>query len=106
MRDAYRNGKIANVVALINKALCVFQSDKEKLEQAEHICTEALELDPECDIGVATLAQLYLQQNKIYKAAEMFERSSELARTEPELIAGLTYLNVRYVFLTVTILAD
>jgi import receptor subunit TOM70 len=40
---------------------------------------------------VATLAQLSLQQSKIDQAVKMFERQSELARSEPELINALTY---------------
>jgi import receptor subunit TOM70 len=40
---------------------------------------------------VATLAQLSLQQSKIDQAVKMFERQSELARSEPELVNALTY---------------
>jgi import receptor subunit TOM70 len=87
-REGYRN-----VLPMINKALCLFQKDKSLIEEAEEICRQALAKDPLCDVGVATLAQLYVQQNKIDPAVEMFEKSVELARTEPELTHILQYLN-------------
>ena len=47
--------------------------------------------DEQCDVAIATLAQLLLQQNKVHEAVKMFEKSAEMARTEPELINALTY---------------
>lgn len=79
---------------MINRALAIFQS-KEDYITAEAICREAVRIDPQCDIGVATLAQLLLQQNKVHEAVGMFARSAEMSRTEPELINALTYENVR-----------
>lgn len=79
---------------MINRALAIFQS-KEDYATAEQICREAVRIDPQCDIGVATLAQLLLQQNKVHEAVGMFARSAEMSRTEPELINALTYENVR-----------
>ena len=58
---------------------------------AEKCCQEALEIDPECEAAVATLAQLSLQQGKIDVAMRMFDRQSQLARSEPELVSSLTY---------------
>ena len=69
---------------------------------AEKCCQEALEIDPECEAAVATLAQLSLQQGKIDVAMRMFDRQSQLARSEPELVSSLTYQYVStipYVFL-------
>jgi import receptor subunit TOM70 len=99
---------------MINRALAIFQW-KQDFAQAEQICREAIaivrrlvsytpdetgslidderEQDPACDVGVATLAQLLLQQNKVHDAVGMFERSAELARTEPELVNALTFEN-------------
>ncbi|KAF8630561.1 hypothetical protein AX17_005373 [Amanita inopinata Kibby_2008] len=79
-----------NVLPLVNKGLTLFQW-KQDIGAAERCCTEALRLDPECEAAVATLAQLSLQQGKIDKAVEMFERQVELARSEPELMNALTY---------------
>ena len=40
---------------------------------------------------MASLAQINLQQGKIDKAAETFEKQVQLARSEPELNNALTY---------------
>lgn len=48
-------------------------------------------VDPECDIAVATMAQLLLQQNKVTEALKYFERAAELARTEGEIVNALSY---------------
>ncbi|KAJ2913263.1 hypothetical protein MD484_g7151, partial [Candolleomyces efflorescens] len=79
-----------NVLALVNKGLALFQW-KQDISAAEQCCNEALEIDPECEAAVATLAQLNLQQSKISNAMEMFKRQADIARTEPELINALTY---------------
>ncbi len=48
-------------------------------------------VDPECDIAVATMAQLLLQQGKVTEALKYFQRAAELARTEGELVNALSY---------------
>lgn len=48
-------------------------------------------VDPECDIAVATMAQLLLQQGKVTEALKYFERAADLARTEGELVNALSY---------------
>ncbi|KAI8984793.1 hypothetical protein BD414DRAFT_489236 [Trametes punicea] len=69
---------------------------KRDVEAAEKCCSqEALEIDPDCEAAVATLAQLSLQQGKIDVALKMFDRQPQLARSEPELISALTY-QIRY----------
>ncbi|KAJ3566202.1 hypothetical protein NP233_g7147 [Leucocoprinus birnbaumii] len=79
-----------NVLSLVNKGLALYQW-KQDISAAERCCNEALRIDPECEAAVATLAQLNLQQSRIEKAVEMFERQAELARSEPELANALTY---------------
>lgn len=81
-----------NVLPMINKALALFQW-KQDIGAAEELCRKALDKDADCDVAVATLAQLSLQQGKIQDAIEYFERSAKIARTEPELINALTYEN-------------
>ena len=81
---------LANVLPLVNKGLTLFQW-KQDVGAAERCCNEALRIDPECEAAIATLAQLNLQQGKIDKAAEMFEKQVQLARNEPELTNALTY---------------
>ena len=53
--------------------------------------TRTFVVDPECDIAVATMAQLLLQQGKVTEALTYFERAAELARTEGELVNALSY---------------
>jgi mitochondrial import receptor subunit TOM70 len=48
-------------------------------------------VDPECDIAVATMAQLLLQRGKVTDALKYFERAAELARTEGEIVNALSY---------------
>ncbi|EGS18265.1 mitochondrial import receptor subunit-like protein [Thermochaetoides thermophila DSM 1495] len=79
-----------NVLPLINKSLAVFQW-KQDFAEAEKLCEKALIIDPECDIAVATMAQLLLQQGKVTEALKYFERAAELARTEGELVNALSY---------------
>lgn len=81
--------KSSNVLPMINKALALFQW-KQEMTTAEELCRKALEKDPDCDVAVATLAQLSLQQGKIKEAIDFFERSAQIARTEPELINAIT----------------
>ena len=75
---------------MVNKGLAMFQWQQD-VAAAEKCCQEALEIDPECEAAVATLAQLSLQQGKIDVAMRMFDRQSQLARSEPELVSSLTY---------------
>ncbi|RYP55337.1 hypothetical protein DL768_000092 [Monosporascus sp. mg162] len=79
-----------NVLPLINKALALFQQRNEFAE-AEKLCDAALIIDPECDIAVATMAQLLLQQGKVTDALKYFERAAELARTPGEIVNALSY---------------
>ncbi|KAF3922431.1 hypothetical protein AA313_de0205624 [Arthrobotrys entomopaga] len=79
-----------NVLPLINKALAVFQSHQ-NYQEAEKLCKTALILDPDCDIAIATLAQLLLQQGRVSEALEYFEKAADLARTEPEIVNALSY---------------
>ncbi|KAI0065168.1 mitochondrial outer membrane translocase receptor TOM70, partial [Artomyces pyxidatus] len=85
----------ANVLPLVNKGLALFQW-KQDIDAAERCCHEALRIDPDCEAAVATLAQLSLQQGKIDQAVKMFERHTELARNEPELVNALTYQYASY----------
>ena len=79
-----------NVLPLINKALAIFQW-KQNFSEAEELCQKALIIDPECDIAVATMAQLLLQQGKVTEALRYFEQAAELSRTEGEVVNALSY---------------
>jgi import receptor subunit TOM70 len=96
-----------NVLPLINKALALFQWTQD-FSEAEKLCERALlrkfslrkpfcgfmliiPVDPDCDIAVATMAQLLLQQGKVHQALEYFERAAALSRTEPEIVNAISY---------------
>jgi import receptor subunit TOM70 len=83
------NRKPRNPLPLVNKALAIFQW-KQEFATAEQLCKEALQLDPDCDVAVATMAQLSLQQGKTDEAIGWFEKSGKLARTEGELMNAIT----------------
>lgn len=90
-----------NVLPLINKALALFQW-KQDFAEAEDLCKKALIFDPECDIAVATMAQLLLQQGKVTEALQYFERAAELSRTEGEIVNALSYAEATRTQLEVT----
>ncbi|KAG4304460.1 hypothetical protein PORY_002170 [Pneumocystis oryctolagi] len=92
---------IMNVLPLINKALAIFQWKKD-IAEAEALCKKALAIDPGCDVAVATIAQLLLQQGKIADAIEYFDKSAQLARTESELVNALSYCEATKIQLQVT----
>ncbi|KAI5811682.1 hypothetical protein DFH27DRAFT_41006 [Peziza echinospora] len=79
-----------NVLPLINKALALFQW-RQEFSEAEDLCSKALIIDPDCDIAVATMAQLLLQQGRVVDALKYFERAAELSRTEGEIVNALSY---------------
>ncbi|RDA91579.1 hypothetical protein CP533_5977 [Ophiocordyceps camponoti-saundersi (nom. inval.)] len=82
-----------NVLPLINKALALFHW-KQDFDEPQKICQKALinyVVDPECDIAVATMAQLLLQQNNVTEAVKYFERAADLSRTEGEMVNALSY---------------
>ena len=104
---------VLNVLPLINKALALFQW-KQDFAGAEKLCEDALSstpfpvplpspffgrnhrayssvVDPECDIAVATMAQLLLQQGKVREALTYFESAAKLSRTEGEIVNALSY---------------
>ena len=48
-------------------------------------------VDPDCDVAIATIAQLLLQQGKVTDALEYFQRAAELGRTEGEIVNAMSY---------------
>ncbi|KAF9924322.1 TOM (translocase of outer membrane) complex component [Modicella reniformis] len=82
--------KPSNPLPYINQALLVFQCRQDPAT-AERLCLQSLEADPECDVAIATLGQLFLQQNKTERAIEFFDKSVALARTETELTSALGF---------------
>lgn len=75
---------------MVNKGLTIFQS-KQDIAAAEELCKRALEIDPECEPAVGSLAQLALQTNRVEEGSKLFWRQAEITRSEPELMGALTY---------------
>ena len=82
-----------NVLPMVNKGLALFQW-KQDIEAAEKCCQEALEIDPECEAAVATLAQISLQRGEVVRAMELFQQQVELARTESDVMNALQFMHV------------
>jgi len=86
---------------LVNRAVLFLQWKKDAKE-AERCLRDALKLDPESDLAVATLAQLLLQEGRAPESLELFNKSVELGRTEQELISALSYAEATRAQLDVT----
>lgn len=83
------NNKPRTLLPLINKATTLF-AWKSDFAGAENLCQEALAIDPQCDLAVALLAQLTLQQGRTEEAVNWFAKSAELMRSEAEIINAIT----------------
>jgi len=104
-KSAASNGaKVRNVMPLVNRAVLYLQWKKDAKE-AEQCLREALkctifneekliEVDPESDLAIATLAQILLQEGRAPEALEYFDKAVELGRTEQELVSALSYAEV------------
>ncbi|KAL7416760.1 hypothetical protein BDY24DRAFT_378180 [Mrakia frigida] len=79
-----------NVLPMVNKGNCLLRW-KEDFAEVEPLIRKALEIDPECDIAIVTLAQISLQQSKIDQAIEMFQKAKLIGRTEEELVQAITF---------------
>ncbi|GAA5795834.1 hypothetical protein HPULCUR_001196 [Helicostylum pulchrum] len=74
----------------INKAMIKYQSYQ--IEEAVNLCKSALEADPACDAAVASLAQMYLDQDRYTEALKYYEKAIDLARTEKELRIAISFV--------------
>lgn len=112
-----------NVLPIINKALAKFQW-KQDHKEARDLCEKALLcklpasgsdsdlniancglVDPECDIAVATMAQLLLHKGDVTEALKYFERAAQLSRTEGEIVNALQYAEASRTQLEVSFLS-
>lgn len=79
-----------NVLPLVNKANCVLRW-RQDFPGCEDLIKKAIEIDPECDVAVVTLAQISLQSSKIHQAQEMFKKAMDIARSEEELVQAVCF---------------
>ncbi|KAG2206816.1 hypothetical protein INT47_007572 [Mucor saturninus] len=80
-----------NPLPYINKAMIKYQNLND-VEEAINLCKSALEADPACDAAVASLAQMYLEQDRHTEALPYYEKAIDLARTEAELQLAVSYV--------------
>ncbi|KAJ3206110.1 TOM (translocase of outer membrane) complex component, partial [Clydaea vesicula] len=72
----------------INKALLYLQA-RNDAATAEKLLKKAIEIDPYGDVAFGPLAQLYLTQNRVAEAREVYDKSIAAARTENELVTAV-----------------
>lgn len=76
---------------LINKATLISRESLERIDEAEQLLTEACELDPKSELARISLAQIKLQKEQVDEAIELFEESSNLARTIEEKVQATSF---------------
>ncbi|PVU93641.1 hypothetical protein BB561_003136 [Smittium simulii] len=79
-----------NPLPYVNKALTVFQSS-DKVDNAFSLINQALTVDPECELAIAALSQIYLQLGLFEDTMRMLDRAVELAKSEDELVSTITF---------------
>jgi len=100
-RSAPWQKNVRNVMPLVNRSVLELQYNKNP-KLAEKYLKQALELDPENDLAIATLAQILLTEGRAPEALEYFDKAVELGRTEQELIASISYAEATRAQLDVT----
>lgn len=76
---------------LINKATLISRESLERMDEAEQLLIKACELDPRSELARISLAQIKLQKESVDEAIELFEESSNLARTFDEKVQATSF---------------
>lgn len=76
---------------LVNQASLISREGPERFEEAEELLVEACKLDPKSELARISLAQLKLQKEEVDEAIELFEESSNLARTIEEKVQATSF---------------
>ncbi|KAJ1918956.1 TOM (translocase of outer membrane) complex component [Mycoemilia scoparia] len=79
-----------NPLPYVNQAISVFQSGND-VQKVLGLIRDALEVDPECELAVAALSQIYLQMGMFEESLAMLRRAVELAKSEEEMISAITF---------------
>ncbi|CAG8478643.1 16400_t:CDS:10 [Funneliformis mosseae] len=74
----------------VNKAMLCFHY-KNDPAQAEEICRQALEIEPESDIANTIMSEILLARGNLEAALQLLEKYQEVARSEAELQSTLEY---------------
>ncbi|PVU98149.1 hypothetical protein BB559_001766 [Furculomyces boomerangus] len=80
----------SNPLPYVNKAISTFQTTG-NFELALSLIKEAMTVDPECELAVAALSQIYLQLGMFEDSLAMLRRAVELAKSEEEMISTITF---------------
>lgn len=78
------------VLPLINKATILGRSPENLLESVE-LLEKAVDIDSKSELAKLTLAQLYLQLNKIEEAAKLFDDAADLSRNFEEKFQAVSF---------------
>ncbi|OMJ29031.1 Mitochondrial import receptor subunit tom70 [Smittium culicis] len=87
--DSIRLDK-SNPLPYVNKAISTFQSSG-NFEVALDLIKESMNADPECELAIAALSQIYLQLGMFEDSLVMLRRAVEVAKSEDEMISTITF---------------
>ncbi|KAJ2478895.1 TOM (translocase of outer membrane) complex component [Coemansia sp. RSA 2131] len=80
----------SNPLPYVNQAISLFQTSGQP-DRALTLIREALKVDPECELAVAALSQIYLQMGMFEESLAMLRRAVDLAKSEEEMISAITF---------------
>ncbi|KAJ2373367.1 TOM (translocase of outer membrane) complex component [Coemansia sp. RSA 2607] len=79
-----------NPLPYVNQAIATFQSTG-NADKALTLIRDALQVDPECELAVAALSQIYLQLGMFEESLSMLRRAVDLAKSEEEMVSAITF---------------
>ncbi|KAJ2449663.1 TOM (translocase of outer membrane) complex component [Coemansia sp. RSA 2336] len=79
-----------NPLPYVNQAISLFQTNG-NADKALTLIREALKVDPECELAVAALSQIYLQMGMFEESLSMLRRAVDLAKSEEEMVSAITF---------------
>ncbi|KAJ2369547.1 TOM (translocase of outer membrane) complex component [Coemansia sp. RSA 2610] len=79
-----------NPLPYVNQAISLFQTSG-NADSALTLIRDALKVDPECELAVAALSQIYLQMGMFEESLTMLRRAVDLAKSEEEMVSAITF---------------
>ncbi|OMH78968.1 Mitochondrial import receptor subunit tom70, partial [Zancudomyces culisetae] len=80
----------SNPLPYVNKALAMF-THPGNVQDSLVLIKDAMSVDPECELAVAALSQIYLQLGMFEDSLAMLDRAVELAKSQDELVSTITF---------------
>ncbi|KAH3687326.1 hypothetical protein WICPIJ_001670 [Wickerhamomyces pijperi] len=90
LQDALLPKISVGVLPLINKATILGRNPEKILESVE-LLERAVDIDSKSELAKLTLAQLYLQLNKVEEAAKLFDDAADLSRNYEEKLQAVSF---------------